>query len=112
MPNKQPLLINIDLFFIVCPDGSEPFDSSSGGFVVELTGSGDTDQSAEDALQSYLGTGLEINADNGLKLTSECESGSGTVLSLMLDVSDISQVSVTFVSLINGNITRTVITYT
>lgn len=95
-------------YVLVCPDDSEPIDSNDGGFNIELTGMGDTDQSAEDAIGSYLGTGLEISAGNGLKLTSLCDSGSGTILSLMFDVSDISQVNVTFVSPTLGSITRTV----
>ena len=93
----------------MCPDETEPLDSSVGGYSAELTGDGDTDQSADDAIESYLGTALEISAGNGIKLTSECPSGSGTVLSIMFDVSGISQVTVTFMTVSMGNITRTVI---
>ena len=78
------------------------------GFTVDLTGDGDTDQSAEDAVASYLETGLEISSGNGIKLTSECPSGSGTILSLTFDVSGISEVTVTFMTASMGNITRTV----
>lgn len=83
---------------LVCPDDTEPLDSSDGGFSIEIIGAGTTDQDADDAFESYLGTGLEIDDGDSLKLTSTCPSGSGVLLSFMLDVSQINSVNITFIS--------------
>lgn len=81
----------------MCPGETEPADSDSGGFAIELIGSGDTGQDPEDAFLNYMGVILELEDDNQLKLTSTCETGIGSILSIMMDVSGISVVNVTYV---------------
>ena len=83
---------------LVCPDDTEPLDSSDNGYDIEIVGQGTTDQDANDAFESYLGTGLEIDDGDSLKLTSTCPSGFGVFLSLMMDVAEISSVTITFTS--------------
>lgn len=86
------------LLSAVCPDDTEPLDSSDDGYSIEIIGPGSTGQDAEDAFGSYLGTGLEIDDGDSLKLTSNCPSGFGVLLSFMMDVSEISAVNITFIT--------------
>lgn len=92
----------------MCPDGTEPTDSDSGGFTIELIGSGDTDQDPEDAFPNYMGVILELDDDNQLKLTSTCETGMGSILSIMMDVNEITEVNVTYVRMSAPDISQTV----
>ena len=86
------------MLFLVCPDDTEPLDSNDNGYTIEIVGTGSTDQDPEDAFESYLRTGLEIDDGDSLKLTSTCPAGFGVLLSFMMDVGEISSVTVTFTS--------------
>ena len=81
---------------LVCPDDTTPLDSDNDGYTIVSVGSSGSTQSAIDALESYLGTGLEICEDDYLKLTSLCSSGSGYILRFTLEVMFISKVTITF----------------
>ena len=76
----------------------DELNTDDGGYTIVSVGSDGSTQNAEDAIDSYLGPGLEICEDNYLKLTSNCPSGSGLVLSMTLEVLYISEVTITFKS--------------
>ena len=80
----------------MCPDDTMPMDSEDGGYDVVVVGSTNTTQDGGDALASYLGTGLEICLDDTLELTSNCPSGYGFILSFTMEVSSISDLTITF----------------
>ena len=73
-----------------------PMDSEDDGYDVVVVGSSNTTQDGGDALASYLGTGLEICLDDTLELTSNCPSGYGFILSFTMEVSSISDLTITF----------------
>ena len=81
---------------LVCPDDTTPLDSDNDGYTIVSVGSSGSTQSAIDALESYLGTGLEICEDDYLKLTSLCPSGSGVILTFTMEVMFITEVRITF----------------
>ena len=77
----------------------DSLDSGDGGYDIILVGpNGDTDTNAEDALDSYLGTGLEICGDDSLKLTSNCPTGYGHVVRMVVEVLYVTKVTITFES--------------
>ena len=84
------------LFSSVCPDDTISLDSDNDGYTIVSVGSSGSTQNAEDALESYLGTGLEICEDDYLKLTSNCPSESGYIISFTLEVMFITEVNITF----------------
>ena len=71
-------------------------DSEDDGYDVVVVGSSNTTQDGNDAVASYLGTGLEICLDDTLELTSNCPSGYGFILSFTMEVSSISDLTITF----------------
>ena len=73
-----------------------PMDSEDDGYDVVVVGSSNTTQDGNDAVASYLETGLEICLDDTLELTSNCPSGYGFILSFRLEVSSISDLTITF----------------
>lgn len=97
------------LLLLVCPDVTEPLDSDDSGFTLTIVdNNGGTDQDPEEALPNYMGQSLELNSLDFLKLTSMCETGSGTILSVMMEVSDVTSVTVTYITS-TGEVQRTVI---
>ena len=71
--------------------------SMDDGFNVTSIGAANgTTQDATDALKSYLGAGLELCDDHYLRLTSNCPSGYGLIVSLTMQVLSVDKVTITF----------------
>ena len=94
--DRKTASLNEMLFLSVCPDDTISLDSDNDGYTIVSVGSSGSTQNAEDALESYLGTGLEICEDDYLKLTSNCPSESGYIISFTLEVMFITEVNITF----------------
>ena len=78
----------------------DTLDSEDGGYNITIIGpNGDIKEgAAEDALLSYLGTGLELCLSDSLKLTSQCPSGYGHVIRMEVLVTYVTKVTIIFES--------------